>query len=498
MLITIKFAPLADAIPIVQSQVKSLFGPDAQTFFLEAKIQDRLSNYFDKLEKDLWVCIESPYVDRIYRDSYYHYYASKMGSYPKDCVRISFFNTPVDESHFRDHAKRKFLQDHYLGFVVIRPTSPSVIGRNIISPKALMQKDLQVCQAKYSVTVNSIKLDIWGFPHSSQDSETITCAQTTLWSIMEYFSQRYADYRPVLPSIIIKKLESLSVERQIPATGLSIEHMSFVLKEFDFGPRIYHRRKYSAEVEELLSCYVESGIPVVVAIQNSTIGHAALCVGRQTVDTQYVKAHLNYEKLRVPTGTVHLMDLDKLPKEFVFIDDNLPPYAKATLSKPSSNYSNPQWLKCEVTAFVAPLYKRVYLEAYEAKRYIKSLFTNGIIVVRNEQEVIFRFFLTSSRSYKDWVATDPIMDDVLKEVILAVSLPKFIWVGELTDVQLLANDQANGVILLDATEADTNDLKPLILVAQGDRIINLATPVKTEQLVNIPIPPFTRYQSNLA
>ncbi|GAB3923508.1 hypothetical protein [Larkinella terrae] len=500
MLITNQFTHITGVIPIIQDHARKLFDPKNQNSFLNDAVQRGLRLYLDQLKDNIWICVESPYVDRIYRDSYYHYYASKLGSYPKDCIRLSFFDVPIDESHFRNQDQRTFLQEHYLGFLVVRPTFRNLIGRNIISPKALKDSNIQVCLAKYSVTVNSIKLEIWGFPHSSQDIETITCAQTTIWSIMEYFSQRYADYRPVLPSTIVKRLENLSVERQMPATGLSIEQISFVLKEFDFGPRIYHEDKYPKDFAELVSCYVESGIPIVVAIQNrnKSVGHALLCIGRQIVTKEYIKKNLKYEEFKLPTGTIQLMDLDKLPKDFVFIDDNLAPYAQATLSRPASNYVSKEWHSCKLVAFVAPLYKRVYLEAYEAKKYLKSLFSIGIISIQGQHEVILRFFLTSSRSYKNWVATDAVMGEVLKEIILAVALPKFIWVGELTNSTLLEADQANGIVLLDATEADTNNLKPLILVAQGDRIINFAAPELSQRLVSIPIQPFTRYQNNLA
>lgn len=54
--------------------------------------------------------------------------------------------------------------------------------------------------------VLGVKLFIEGFPHSSQDSETITCAETTIWAAMEYFGTRYSDYKPVLPSTIIKTM----------------------------------------------------------------------------------------------------------------------------------------------------------------------------------------------------------------------------------------------------------------------------------------------------
>ena len=98
-----------------------------------------------------------------------------------------------------------------------------------------------------------MKFEVKGFPHSSQDAETISCAETTLWALMEYFGNKYPEYRPVLPSDIIKTLKQVSSERQVPSKGLNIQQMSFALKEYGFGTRIYSRHQYGSSFENLLS-----------------------------------------------------------------------------------------------------------------------------------------------------------------------------------------------------------------------------------------------------
>ena len=40
--------------------------------------------------------------------------------------------------------KVKDLQEAYLGFLIVRPTFPFVIGRNVISPDAFKQKDFKI------------------------------------------------------------------------------------------------------------------------------------------------------------------------------------------------------------------------------------------------------------------------------------------------------------------------------------------------------------------
>ncbi len=84
-------------------------------------------------------------------------------------------------------------------------------------------------------------LTVEAYPYSSQDSETMTCAETTVWSILEYFGTRYSEYRTILPSQLISELERISQERILPSRGLDYCKVSELLKIFGFSPRLYAR-----------------------------------------------------------------------------------------------------------------------------------------------------------------------------------------------------------------------------------------------------------------
>jgi len=55
-----------------------------------AKIKGELQRMTADLRQDLSCCIEYPYVDMYYRDTYYNYYAKKHKDYNRYCFRISF------------------------------------------------------------------------------------------------------------------------------------------------------------------------------------------------------------------------------------------------------------------------------------------------------------------------------------------------------------------------------------------------------------------------
>jgi len=56
-----------------------------------------LKDYLSYLKDDLLVFVEHPYVDWVYRDTYYHYFASKSRSYSRSSIRLSFFDSSVSE-----------------------------------------------------------------------------------------------------------------------------------------------------------------------------------------------------------------------------------------------------------------------------------------------------------------------------------------------------------------------------------------------------------------
>jgi hypothetical protein len=139
----------------------------------------------------------------------------------------------------------------------------------------------------------------------------------------------------------------------------------------------------------------------------------------------------------------------------------MPSYCLADLETPALHYQNANWHNCEITFFIVPLYPKIYLEAYEAKKFIQLLLVSAFDLKPNE-DIFLRSYLTSSRSYKHELMLNATFDPNLKTLILESNMPKFIWVCEISTKDLIKKQLANGIILLDATEANTQNFKPLI------------------------------------
>jgi hypothetical protein len=471
MSIAIYIEPIDKGETLVKKILLEEFGISDK---LTGKLFEKLIKpHFNNFKDSTYVLAETEYVDKVYRDSYYHYYSSKLPNYKRNSIKLSFFNDKIEVTDFWTEIKHKELQDKYRGFIVLRPTSPFIIGRSVISPLLLKTNNFNVCVSKFHTTAYGVKFTVKGFPHSSQDTETISCAETCLWAIMEYFSNKYSDYQPVLPSKIIRTLNQVSSERQIPSKGLNIAQMSFALREYGFGAKIYSRNQYYTEFDSLLSCYIESGIPVIIAMENrssgGSIGHALLGIGRANIQNAEID---NISPVKTISGkNIELYDYDTIKKDFIFIDDNQPVYQKASLEKPALHYSDSCWHNCEITYFIAPLYPKIYLEAYEAKNFVISFLTVGPIPLINNSEILLRFYLASNRSFKDQIAKNDTIQVDLKGILLEASMPKFIWVAEISSRNLIKEKKANGLIILDATEANIYFNKPLILAAYQNNLI---------------------------
>ncbi|MDF3821615.1 hypothetical protein P3G55_17045 [Leptospira sp. 96542] len=127
------------------------------------------------LKQNLTFVLEYPYVDAIYRDSYYEYFASKHIPYDRNSIRITIFFQDVNFENLVD-GNPEYLESFkssFLGFIILRPTIDRPIARSVISPKALNNHNFEICLARYTIEFFGQKLSVNGFPHISQDGEAI-------------------------------------------------------------------------------------------------------------------------------------------------------------------------------------------------------------------------------------------------------------------------------------------------------------------------------------
>ena len=448
-------------------------------------------------ETDLIVCLENNYVDKVFRDSYYHYYASKASAISRDCIKMSFFldsEREMQEGYFLDYSLHNIIKEKYKGFAILRPTIPNIIGRSAISPDIILGGENFVsCKVKIKSSISGFKCETDAFPYSSQDGEIMTCAETSIWAIMEYYGNKYPEYTPLLPSKIIDLMKLSSAERQLPSKGLTGLSISYIVKCCGLGPRLY-QQSYFDDLKNILGCYVESGIPIIVSLSNantlhpiprppkSTVNQAVLCVGREKLTKEHIDDAVAKKSQQLDCGQ-KLIDFDDIYKRYVFIDDNFPPYQLDYLDTPVTRYSNDKkWEGCIIDHFIAPLHNKIYLEPHRVKIYIRKLLSTKYFSHLRDNLITLRTFLCSARSFRNYVNTSE-MSEGMKRQIGNVYMPKFVWVVELSTPDLLKQNKATGIILIDATECTLYNYKPLIVAfSQGIVVHKISGTLNTGEI----------------
>ena len=146
------------------------------------------------------VLVEHGYVDKDYRSTFYNFYAKMGRPYRSDCVRMHFFDETVryDEGRTDIACSDLRLQDHYFGYIVLRPTIVSTLGRSLLSPGMRLGARGRAIQSIHYVNVLGHRLSVWGFPSMAQHVDIAVCAHVCCWAILRYYSETYAQHREYL------------------------------------------------------------------------------------------------------------------------------------------------------------------------------------------------------------------------------------------------------------------------------------------------------------
>lgn len=462
----------------------------------KAMLHEALKNNLETLRRDLKVVIETEYVDKVYRDSYYRFFSTKMKDYNRNCVRLSFFEPEFNSIQDFITSNASNLQQWYDGFLVIRPIANCCIGRNAISKRAKISKDYEICLSSIKSTCMGAKLSVEAFPHSSQDGEYMTCAETTIWTMLEYFGNKYTLYNPAMPTEIVDSLESSAFERMTPSTGLNFQQLSLALKKHGLSTKVYSKFNYNSNPEkfrELFNCYIESGFPIAVCLANPNgSGHAVVCIGRNHINP----TALTKSRSIIAGGNSYVF-WNSHNSNIVFVDDNYPCYQSTPFTNPTRYYTDPSFSSLYISHFIVPLHSKIYLPAeiaIDASNYLVDK------VIKAPDGSFIKTFLTSNRSYREYILTNPDYLPIQKQALLQIEMPKFVWVTEIATQAQMSVGKANAVILLDATgnKSCYIDLSQLIFLqfAGIGYVFNVST--RKFENFSLPLQPeFMAFKGNL-
>lgn len=253
-----------------------------------------------------------------------------------------------------------------------------------------------------------------------------------------------------------------------------MDQISFALKEFGFGTRIYSFDAYGKTLYEIIDSYIESGIPIIVGLQSGNIGHVIVAIGKEYGE-EYNWTDIKDAQVKLTGEAIGRIETSSIPAKYVVQDDNLIPYRLIHLAQPGEHYEDEDCTNYTIDSIVVPLYSKIYLEAVVAKELAIQVIEDGNVGYDFGSDYVFRFYLTSSRSLKNHVAKIADLNNGLKSSILLTKMPKFVWCGEIYTQDGFEQDdkKTKGIVILDATEANQESIDALIFAGYPDRCVIL-------------------------
>ncbi|MBB3695231.1 hypothetical protein [Sphingomonas sp. BK580] len=145
--------------------------------------------------------VERGYTDRNFLEDYAAYYVRCFEQYSRVCTRLHFVAREIDEKAVSaaivaDDAAA--LQEHYLGFLVIKPLPLTVIGRTCLLPYPATESRPRVFPTvqPQAVDLYGLKLQVETLPFQEQDREVAACASSALWTMLHSTSRLFQHAMP--------------------------------------------------------------------------------------------------------------------------------------------------------------------------------------------------------------------------------------------------------------------------------------------------------------
>ena len=126
-------------------------------------------------------------------------------------------------------------------------------------------------------------------------------------------------------------------------------------------------------------------------------------------------------------------------------DDNLPSYHMANFGAPVKDYSADK--DATIRTFIVPMHEEIFVPAENA------IALSNIFVARTKEvdNCCLRTFLTTSRSYKEYIINHKDLSAENKQQLIMLDLPKFVWITEFVEVKENSTELISGMLALDAT-----------------------------------------------
>ena len=396
------------------------------------------------------VLVEHGYVDKDYRSTFYNFYAKMGRPYRPDCVRLHFFDGTVwyDEARTDIACSDLRPQDHYFGYIVLRPTIVATMGRSLLSPDMRLGARGRAIQSTYHVNLLGHRLPIWGFPSMAQHVDIAVCAHVCCWAILRYYSETFPQHREYLLHDITKLAAPFDPGGLVPSLGINVLEAERVFQAAGCFPLLVGRRNSSSD-EAFFSqflAYLESGFPLFVEIPSKM--HAIVIVG------------YNWKQLAV-SPQVSPSHVWTQVETLLSVDDNLLPYAAVPLQSNPIAPQQSSYAADLFNSFIVALPDKIYYpaDAIEitcgaVKRALES--SRG---PDQEPLELQRYFITTVSKLREHAREhQTFLGDSLVGLLMHLETAQFVWVVEYCSVKQWQGGHVAARAIVDATASSTDKM----------------------------------------
>lgn len=395
---------------------------------IDAEVIKRLQRYLDSKCDEIQV--EYPYYDDDYLSTYYIHYSQKLRAYDKMCCRLHILK-----------------EGEYYGYVTLRPIAKGTkIGKTFLKPELLVKEPAYLILHTFRAHIVGNEYKIRSFPWKSQETDISVCAHTAAWSVIRYFGNRFRNYSDATIGELVQHIKN-DWGRKTPSLGLTPVQVSDLFKDYGFSPLILERGDNF--LNELIA-YIESGIPVVGFLY--PIKHAISIIGHGEIDYQMLNDNHMVEQQN--DMGINAISHSALIRDLYVMDDNGFPYCKVPIGLPSKE-NDVTYGAGELKYVVVPLYRRMQLSYNEVFEKFCVWRKEG--VMNWEELCIYRIYITSSNSLKEKALASENMNDDLRDTILNMTLPRFVWCIDIAGIENFKRGLTSGRIIIDTTASTVED-----------------------------------------
>jgi len=441
---------------LYQACISVEFGKINKTIIEELK--DRLSSEIHQ------IIVEFPYRDFDFSSTYSLFYTKKHRRICRESLRFHFFGEKIQQSN-------------YFGFMTLRPSFVENRGRSHIHPKAISPlPNIHIVAGNATSHLLGKVLTVDSFPWMAQETDIAVCAHVAVWSIINYFANKYSRYKAFSIAEIATAVPGF-LGRTIPSEGLNLIQISSLFTKAGFFPLLLKKdEKNPRSFFQAVYAYIESGIPLVGVMTRKE--HAVALIGHGPL-----KKTQKSKQQDILNWSVDYID------EFIISDDNDLPFTFIPREQ------RPEIKYCfeDLDYIVVPLYEKMYLNANVVMERIRSLADTGGINIPSD--TVCRPYLTSTRSLKKHAYENQNMNDDLKNILLRLPTPQFIWCA---DFVIPKDDFTLTVsrIIIDAT-AGTFEPEPWLIFHDQEHIVFFDSDQDQWYQHDLKIEPYTTYRNNL-